>query len=67
MAGIKIYNVIGQDDLLDGVIFARCTTYEKAKKAKKLLEENEFKDKIDIVQDEIPLDIVEINEEIIEL
>ena len=57
---IKLYNVIGKDDL-EGTVFCRCTTYEKAKIAKTMLEEEGFEDILDIVQDEIPIDVIEID------
>lgn len=66
MNGIKLYNVIGLDEL-DGIVFARCTTYRKAEKAKELLEAEGFEDIIDIVHDEIPIDTIEINGELIEI
>lgn len=62
----RLYSVIGLNDL-EGTTFARCTTFEKAKKAKKLLEENELEDKLDIIQDELPIDVIEIDNKIIEL
>ena len=58
---IKLYSVIGKDDL-EGTVFCRCTTYEKAKIAKTMLEEDGwFEDILDIVQDEIPIDVIEID------
>ena len=45
----------------------RCSTYEKAKKAKELLENEGFKDVPDIVQDEMPVDVIEIDKKLIEL
>ena len=61
-----LYNVIGLDDL-EGVVFARCTTFEKAQKAKELTEENGFEGMLDIVQDETPVDVIEIGGKLIEL
>lgn len=66
MANTKLYNVIGLADL-EGTVFASCTTYEKATKAKKMLESAGLKNFIDVVQDELPVDVIEINGEIIEL
>ncbi len=66
MNEIGLFNVIGMDDL-EGTVFARCTTYEKAQKAKELLEAEGFEDMLDIVQDEIPVDVIEIDGEYIEL
>ena len=58
---IKLYNVIGKDDL-EGTVFCRCTTYEKAKIAKTMLEEDGWsEDILDIVQDEISIDVIEID------
>ena len=62
----RLYNVIGIDDL-EGMVFCRCTTYEKAKTAKKMLEEEGFEDVLDIFQDEIPIDVVEIDGKMISL
>ena len=61
-----LYNVIGLDDL-EGVVFARCTTFEKAQKAKELTEENGFEGMLDIVQDEIPVDVIEVDSQLLEL
>lgn len=62
----ELYNVIGADDL-EGITFARCTTYEKAVKAKERLEQEGFEEMIDIVQDKVLIDAIEIDEEIISL
>lgn len=66
MMWTKLFNVVGIDDL-EGMVFARCTTYEKAVKAKKCLENNGFENMIDIVQDEIPVDVIEIDSQLLEL
>lgn len=66
LCGIRLFNVVGIDDL-EGTVFARCTTYEKAQKAKELLEAEGFEDMLDIVQDEMPADIIEIGGKLIEL
>ena len=66
LCGIRLFNVIGIDDL-EGTVFVRCTTYEKAQKAKELLEIEGFEDVVDIVQDEMPADIIEIGGKLIEL
>lgn len=63
---MKLFNVIGMDDL-EGITFARCTTYEKAQKAKELFEAEGFEDMLDIVQDKTPIDVIKINEKLIEL
>lgn len=62
----KLFNVIGTDDV-EGMTFARCTTLEKAEKAKGLLEDVGFQYLLDIVEDEIPLDVIEIGGKLIEL
>ena len=62
----RLFNVVGMDDL-EGTVFVRCTTYEKANKAKELLEAEGFEDMLDIVQDELPVDVIEIGGELIEL
>ena len=62
----RIYSVIGIDDL-EGMAFCRCTTYEKAVRAKEMLEKEGFENVLDIVQDEIPLDMIEIDGKIINL
>ena len=66
MIWTKLFNVIGTHDL-EGMTFARCTTYEKALKAKECLENNGFENMIDIVQDEIPVDVIEIDSQLLEL
>lgn len=62
----KLYNVIGLDDL-EGTTFARCSTLAKAVIAKSKLEEVGYENMLDIVQDEIPIDVIEIDGELIEL
>lgn len=62
----RLFSVIGIDDL-EGTTFARCTTYEKAQTAKELLETEGFEDILDIVQDELPIDVIEIGGKLIEL
>lgn len=52
---------------LEGTVFARCTTYEKAVKAKEFLEQEGFEGMIDIVQDEIAVDVIEIDSQLLEL
>ena len=61
-----LFNVVGIDDL-EGMTFARCTTYEKAQYAKELLEEEGFEDMLDIVQDNLPVDAVKIGDRLIRL
>lgn len=61
-----LFNVVGMDDL-EGTTFARCTTLKKAEKVKKLLEAEGFEDMVDIVQDELPIDMVGIDGKMIEL
>ena len=66
MNEMRLFNVVGMDDL-EGTVFARCTTYEKANKVKELLEEEGFEDMVDIVKDEIAIDVIEIGGKLIEL
>ena len=66
MVGINLYNVVGIDDL-EGMTFARCTTMDKAVKAKKLLENNGYEDMLEITQDNSAVDMLEIDGELIEL
>ena len=66
MMWTRLYNVIGIDDL-EGTTFTRCTTYEKAEKAKEILEAEGFKGMLDIVQDEIPVDVIEVDSQLLEL
>ena len=66
MNDMKLFNVVGIDDL-EGTVFTRCTTYEKAQKAKELLEVEGFEDMLDIVQDKMPIDVIEIGGKLIEL
>lgn len=63
---IRLYNVIGTDDL-EGTVFSRCTTLEKAKIAQNKLEHEGFEGVLDIIQDEIPIDTIEIDGKLIEL
>lgn len=63
---MRLFNVIGLDDL-EGDVFARCTTYEGAVKAKALLEKEGFENILDIVQDEISVDVIEIGGKLIQL
>ena len=66
MNDMRLFNVVGMDDL-EGTVFARCITYEKAQKAKEFLEAEGFEDMLDIVQDEMPIDVIEIGGDLIEL
>ena len=66
MNDMRLFNVIGVDDL-EGTVFARCTTYEKAQKAKEILEAEGFENVLDIVQDEIPVDVIEVDSQLLEL
>lgn len=56
----RLYNVVGIDDL-EGYVFARCTTYNKALKAKELLDDVGFDGSIDIVEDYIVINTVKID------
>lgn len=62
----KLFNVIGIDDL-NGMVFARCTTFEKAQKAKRMLKAEGFEDMLEIVQDKLSIDVIEIDNKVIEL
>lgn len=62
----KLFNVIGIDDLNE-MVFARCTTFEKAQKAKRMLEAEGFEDMLEIVQDKLSIDVIEIDNKVIEL
>ena len=64
--GNRLFRVVGIDEF-EGLTFAVCTTYEKAQKAKKILEAEGFEDTLDIVQDEIPVDVIEIGDDLIVL
>ena len=66
MNDMRLFNVIGFDDL-EGMVFARCTTIEKEHKAKELTKANGFEGLLGIVQDEMPIDVIEIDGELIEL
>ena len=63
---MEIYSVVGCDDL-EGWTFACCTTREKAEKAVERLKEEGFEDKVEIVQEELPLDVIEIGDDLIQL
>lgn len=54
---IRLYNVIGTDDF-EGTTFCRCTSYEKALNALELLENQGFDGLLDMIQDDIPVDVV---------
>lgn len=62
-----MYFVAGVDDF-EGTLFAVCTTYEKAEKAKDILESKEcgYKDYIIIISN-ISVDTIEVDRKIIEL
>ena len=63
----RLFNIVGLDDL-EGIVFARCTTLAKAVIAKDMLEKEGFEDMLDIVvQDEMPIDTIEIGGKLIEL
>ena len=66
MNDMRLFNVVGIDDL-EGTVFARCTTLAKAVIAQDKLEKEGFEGLLDIVQDEIPIDVIEIGGELIEL
>lgn len=66
MMRTKLYNVVGIDDL-EGMTFARCTTLKKAEKARELLEAAGYEDILDIVQDELPVDVIEIDSQLLQL
>lgn len=63
---MKLYNVVGIDDL-EGTVFARCTTLEKAVITQNKLEHEGFEDVLDIIQDETPIDTIEIDGKLIKL
>lgn len=56
----KLFNVVGIDDM-EGTVFCRCTTLEKANKAKALLEEQGWENVLEVVQDDMPIDVVNID------
>lgn len=66
MIWTRLYNVVGRDDY-EGTTFARCTTFEKAQEAKEILEAAGFENVIAIVQDEIPVDVIDIDAQLLEL
>lgn len=66
MNDMRLFNVVGIDNL-EGTVFARCTTLAKAVIAQDKLEKEGFEGLLDIVQDEIPIDVIEIGGEMIEL
>ena len=63
MIWTRLFNVIGTDDL-EGMTFARCTTYEKALKAKECLENNGFEDMIEVA---VGADLCAIHAQLLEL
>lgn len=66
MNDMRLFNVVGIDDL-EGTVFARCTTFAKAVIAQDKLEKEGFEGMLDVVQDEIPIDVIEIGGELIKL
>ncbi len=66
MNRIRLYDVVGIDDL-EGTVFAMCTTLEKAKVAKKKLENAGLEGSLDILQSEIPVDAIELDGKLVEL
>ena len=63
---MKLFKVVGRDEL-DDCTFAQCTTYDKAKRALELTEENGFEDMVEIIEDELPVDTIEIDGKLVEL
>lgn len=63
---MKLWNLIGIDDL-EGLTFGRFTTDEKAIKAKNILENEGFDGALDIVQDSIPIDMINLEGKNIEI
>ena len=55
--------LFGRDNL-EGEVFTRCTTYEKAIE---LLREEGFEDEIEIIQEELPLNVIEIGDNLIQV
>lgn len=63
---MKLYNVIGIDDLED-LTFARCTDRDKAEIAKAMLEAEGFENMLRIIEDNLEIDVVEINGKLVKL
>ena len=63
---MKLCNLIGIDDL-EGLTFGRFTTDEKAIKGKNILENEGFDGALDIVQDSIPIDMINLEGKNIEI
>lgn len=62
----ELWFVEGIDDL-EGTIFAMCTTEEKAKNAKKKLEDDGFEDMLEIHRSNLAVDTIVLNNNVIEL
>ena len=62
----ELWFVEGIDDL-KGTIFAMCTTEEKAKSAKKILEDDGFEDMLEINRSNLAVDTIVLNDNVIEL
>lgn len=62
----NLYNIVGIDDL-EGTTFGRFTSHKKAIKAKEMIEANGFENMLEIVEDEMPVDTIEINNVMISL
>lgn len=64
MKNETIYVVYG---VYEEMVFARCTTLEKAQKAKALIEKEGFADIIDIIQEAMLIDAIKIGGKVIGL
>lgn len=62
----ELWFVEGIDDL-EGTTFAMCTTEEKAKIAKKILEDDGFEDMLEINRSNLAVDTIVLNDNVIEL
>lgn len=63
---LRTFEVVGMYDM-EGMVFARCTTYEKAKKAMRILNKEGFGYRLDIVEVNTSIDTIEIDGKLIEL
>lgn len=61
-----LYFVVGVDEL-ENIIFAECTTHEKAKKAKEILDDEGYRDMIEIRRSNISIDTLIVNHKVVKL
>lgn len=66
MNGKQIWKVNGIDDL-DGMVFAQCSSKEKAEKAIEILEKNGFENMLCVKQSNLRIDQIMIGDKFVQL